>query len=129
MTLANKFRRFLQVFFQPKILYESKDSVDLFVRGLLASRAQTLDRMVTKELTNRLFADKPPNGPGTDLVSLNLQRARDHGVARKLRKTTAGLGQCWPNPGEMYLIFVASIFLYIFFYLTFQLKTCKNMVK
>lgn len=41
---------------------------------------ETLDNMITEEVTNHLFEDKKVPFSGMDLVSLNLQRARDHGV-------------------------------------------------
>lgn len=45
---------------------------------------QQYDRFVTEEVTVHLFTDNPPHGLGTDLVSLNIQRGRDHGIPGRL---------------------------------------------
>ncbi len=71
----------LQMFFRPKNLMDmASDGVDGFTRGLCETKAQTVDRYITKEVTTKLFAMMPPHGLGTDLVSLNIQRGRDHGI-------------------------------------------------
>jgi len=41
---------------------------------------ETLDQFVTHEVTNHLFEKKGVPFSGMDLISLNLQRARDHGI-------------------------------------------------
>ncbi len=57
-----------------------KGGVDGLVRGLCDFPAQTYDHFFTKQITKSLFTEDPPFGPGMDLMSLNLQRGRDHGL-------------------------------------------------
>ncbi|XP_034244219.1 uncharacterized protein LOC117646942 [Thrips palmi] len=56
--------------------------VDEIVRGLVSTPMQTLDQFITTEVTNHLFEHRRPYRPfsGFDLVAINMQRARDHGV-------------------------------------------------
>nr|CAD7573838.1 unnamed protein product [Timema californicum] len=52
---------------------------DQYVLGLINQVAQSMDSLVTQEVTNHLF--QRSNQPwGMDLASINLQRAREHGV-------------------------------------------------
>jgi hypothetical protein len=50
------------------------------LRGLLTTSIETLDNSITQEVTNHLFEDSKKPFSGMDLISLNLQRARDHGI-------------------------------------------------
>ncbi|XP_069705642.1 peroxidase-like isoform X2 [Periplaneta americana] len=52
---------------------------DQYVVGLVNQVAQAMDDGVTQEVTNHLF-QQPSHRYGMDLASLNLQRAREHGV-------------------------------------------------
>lgn len=61
-----------------QVLQDQGASVDSFVRGLLVDRPQSFDRFVTNVLTNRLFEDG--RGNALDLIALNIQRGRDHGI-------------------------------------------------
>ena len=49
-----------------------------YLRGLAAQRAQAIDPLVIDEVRNFLFG--APGAGGFDLVSLNIQRGRDHGL-------------------------------------------------
>ena len=70
-----------QTFFRPKVIYNTHHGgIDAIMRGLCESKAQTMDRFLTKAVTKHLFTDRPPHGLGTDLSSLNIQRGRDHGI-------------------------------------------------
>lgn len=64
-------------FTAPSILTE-ETSIDPILRGLAAQTHQKLDVNVVNPLRNSLFGD--PLSGGLDLVSLNIQRGRDHGV-------------------------------------------------
>ena len=50
------------------------------IRGLLTTSIEALDPAITEEVTNHLFEDSKKPFSGMDLISLNLQRARDHGI-------------------------------------------------
>ncbi len=52
--------------------------IDPILRGLAAQKAQELDTFVVDAVRNFLFG--PPGSGGFDLVSLNIQRGRDHGL-------------------------------------------------
>ncbi|XP_055851679.1 uncharacterized protein LOC129915962 isoform X2 [Episyrphus balteatus] len=54
--------------------------VDEISRGLVATPMETLDQFITGEVTNHLFEDRKIPFSGIDLISLNVQRARDHGI-------------------------------------------------
>lgn len=53
--------------------------VDAILRGASTQLAQELDSQVVDDVRNFLFG--PPGAGGLDLVSLNIQRGRDHGLA------------------------------------------------
>ncbi|XP_026844579.1 uncharacterized protein LOC6588808 [Drosophila persimilis] len=54
--------------------------IDEILRGLVATPMETLDQFITGEVTNHLFEDRKIPFSGIDLVALNIQRARDHGI-------------------------------------------------
>lgn len=62
----------------PFEIYE-ENSIDGFVRGLTTQPVQSMDSSFTPELTQRLFQGNNSNH-GMDLVALNVQRGRDHGL-------------------------------------------------
>nr|XP_045598426.1 chorion peroxidase-like [Procambarus clarkii] len=73
-------------FNNPQHIY-TPGRLDQFLRGLATQPIQQFDNFVTSSLTNRLF--QTPQMPfGMDLVALNTQRGRDHGIApyNKLRE-------------------------------------------
>ncbi len=65
-------------FFQPHRL-TTEGGIDPVLRGLISSHMQEIDPMAVTELTNFLFG--PPGAGGLDLMALDIQRARDHGMA------------------------------------------------
>ncbi|EEC10299.1 peroxinectin, putative [Ixodes scapularis] len=65
-------------FFNPNEIYHP-GNLDRFFRGLITQPAQTYDRFVTQQLTNHLY-EPIGQGFGMDLVALNIQRGRDHGI-------------------------------------------------
>jgi peroxidase len=64
-------------FFNPSVLTET--GIDPILKYLASDRAQELDTHVVDDVRNFLFGQ--PGQGGLDLVSLNLQRGRDHGLA------------------------------------------------
>ena len=70
-----------QVQRRPLPLYDShRGGMDAVVRGLVEQPCQTYDQFFTKQISKSLFTEKPPFGVGMDLISLNIQRGRDHGL-------------------------------------------------
>lgn len=61
-------------FFQPHRVTEA--GIDPILRGFSSQTAQAVDTQVIDDLRNFLFG--PPGAGGMDLVSLNIQRGRDH---------------------------------------------------
>lgn len=65
-------------FFHPVMIYD-ENSYDKLLGGLSVTPSQNFDSYVTKELTHHLF-EPPGLGFGLDLIALNIQRGRDHGL-------------------------------------------------
>ena len=65
-------------FFNPELVYVPGE-LDKFLVGLATQPSQKYDNIVTDEVTNHLFQAKNKSF-GMDLVALNLQRGRDHGL-------------------------------------------------
>ena len=70
--------RLHDIFFAPKDMYRP-NAFDLFLNGFATEPAQSFDRFFSEELTNHLF-QVPGSGFGMDLIALNIQRGRDHGL-------------------------------------------------
>lgn len=66
-------------FFKTDMLLQS-GIIDEIARGLVATPMETLDQFITGEVTNHLFEDRKIPFSGIDLIALNVQRARDHGI-------------------------------------------------
>jgi peroxidase len=69
--------RLRDAFFQPRRLAR-EGGIEPLLRGLANQRAQQIDARVVDDIRNFLFG-RPTRG-GLDLVSLNIQRGRDHGL-------------------------------------------------
>jgi peroxidase len=65
-------------FFRPDTLV-NEGGLDPIFRGLAVHVQQAVDTRVVDDLRNFLFG--PPGAGGMDLLSLNIQRGRDHGIA------------------------------------------------
>ena len=76
-------------FFNAHTMFLEEDSIDPVLRGLAKQKHQAIDSKVVDDLRNFLFG--APGQGGFDLVSLNIQRGRDHGVA-SYNDTRAALG-------------------------------------
>ncbi|XP_057660218.1 uncharacterized protein LOC130896263 [Diorhabda carinulata] len=57
-----------------------ENMVDEITRGLISTPIESMDQFITAEVTNHLFEDRKIPFSGIDLISRNLQRARDHGI-------------------------------------------------
>eukprot|EP00457_Paulinella_chromatophora_P001114 gb/GEZN01001116.1/.p1 GENE.gb/GEZN01001116.1/~~gb/GEZN01001116.1/.p1 ORF type:complete len:597 (-),score=45.00 gb/GEZN01001116.1/:293-2083(-) len=91
----SRFSPIQTTFFQPNLVRHM--GIDGWLRGLTVQEAEEIDTKVVDGLRNSLFeAPGFPSSfsmPGRDLVALNIQRGRDHGigVVQDLRRV-AGLG-------------------------------------
>ncbi|CAG9786115.1 unnamed protein product [Diatraea saccharalis] len=67
-------------FFKPDMFMTHPSMTDELMRGLSSTPMETLDQFITGEVTNHLFEDRRIPFSGVDLIALNIQRGRDHGV-------------------------------------------------
>ena len=65
------------MFFNPSIILDN-GGIEPILRGLIGANMQRIDTHVIDDVRNMLFG--PPGSGGLDLVSLNIQRGRDHGL-------------------------------------------------
>jgi len=63
-------------FFAPSLILA--DGIEPYLLGLCNQQCQELDAKIVDDVRNFLFG--PPGSGGFDLVSLNIQRGRDHGL-------------------------------------------------
>lgn len=75
-TIAEGDLSLADAFFQPDTVREA--GIDPIIRGQAEQVAQALDPMVIDDVRNTLFG--APGSGGLDLVALNIQRGRDHGL-------------------------------------------------
>src|SRR5207248_3443948 len=66
-----------QAFFNPPLLVAN--GIDSVLKYLSSDPSSEVDTLVVNSVRNFLFG--PPGAGGLDLVSLNIQRGRDHGLA------------------------------------------------
>lgn len=66
-----------EAFFNPLVITE-QGGIEPILRGLANQRSQAVDTQVIDDVRNFLFG--APGSVGFDLVSLNIQRGRDHGL-------------------------------------------------
>uniref|UniRef100_A0A8D8QM30 Peroxidasin homolog n=1 Tax=Cacopsylla melanoneura TaxID=428564 RepID=A0A8D8QM30_9HEMI len=80
-SVTHKFiasRRFSEMFQQPYDL-NKPGWLDQYLVGMINQAALPMDDAITSQVTNHLFQE-PTHDYGKDLASINLQRAREHGV-------------------------------------------------
>ena len=77
-------KRLRDIAFKPKAMLSDPVLLDDMVRGLASQTGEAWDNIFTDEIKNHLF-DNTGDG-GLDLVSLNIQRGRDHGLPGKSAK-------------------------------------------
>ena len=65
-------------FFNPDFLKNNPDNVGRMLKGLASQIGQEVDLHLTDGIRNNLFG--PPGAGGLDLGTLDIQRARDHGL-------------------------------------------------
>ncbi|KAK7093679.1 chorion peroxidase-like [Littorina saxatilis] len=71
-----------EIFFKP---FEARENLDTLAQGLVEAadsedRTQEPDRFFVKEVTSHLFENQEGLKRGFDLLTLNMQRGRDHGI-------------------------------------------------
>ncbi|MFT4637016.1 MAG: peroxidase [Verrucomicrobiales bacterium] len=79
---------FKEAFFQPELMNDPL-LVDRVLKGVASKRMQEIDPFVVEDLRNFLFAE--PGQGGLDLIAINLQRGRDHGLP-SFNQARAALG-------------------------------------
>lgn len=62
------------------VVYSNTTFIDNVIRGLITQASQTVDRFVTIPLWLNLFKATKASVFGFDIVALNIQRGRDHGL-------------------------------------------------
>ena len=72
MTLA-------EMFFKPEKFSENKELMNDLTEGLTEQNGEQIDDKFAPDILNHLFESEIGAG-GMDLIALNIQRGRDHGV-------------------------------------------------
>jgi peroxidase len=67
-------------FTNPNLLASDPVQLDLLLKGAATQLSQEVDNLIVDELRNFLFRAPGSGAGGVDLASLNVQRARDHGL-------------------------------------------------
>ena len=70
-----------EIFFDPSQLKSSPEMIDELVKGMSRQQGHKWDNKFADDVTNHLFETEKNRGQGgLDLVALNIQRGRDHGL-------------------------------------------------
>lgn len=77
-SLANKLDT-REMFFKPGSMKSQAALLDDLARGLTSQEGEIWDNNFVKDITDHLFESRAGQG-GLDLVALNIQRGRDHGL-------------------------------------------------
>lgn len=97
-TLSCPVQRLRDWFNDPKILTEP-NNVDNILRGMCTQPMQATDRHVSPDIHNYLF-NYPYDQPSMDLIALDIQRGRDHGLpSYNSCREWAGMkrASCWED--------------------------------
>ena len=68
---------------QTDVIQQLLDVMDNMIRGMVTQEGEDWDNAFTENVVNRLFEPPPQAGKkriSLDLVALNIQRGRDHGL-------------------------------------------------
>ena len=87
--MYHHFIQWLQEFFKPENLYTSRfdymSAIDACLTGFSDDTGDTIDGFVVDTLRENLFLTAPKTA-GLDLVALNIQRGREHGIPSEFRQ-------------------------------------------
>ena len=67
-------------FHNPQLIMNNPDAVEEILRGMMMMPIKMVNKQFSEEVTNHLFEEKRRQFSGLDLVALNIQRGRDHGI-------------------------------------------------
>ena len=96
------FQRIKDIFFQPIKVQNNPGIIDDLVRGLTSQKGQKWDNKFSEDIINHLFEDgrsregldDGKSREGLDLIALNIQRGRDHGLpGYNVYREVVGLGK------------------------------------
>lgn len=72
---------FFQTFRNPTNIYNpSYQGYDFILRGMFTDPSQTVDNFVSCQVSKLLFTENFPTQRSMDLIAMNIQRGRDHGL-------------------------------------------------
>ena len=93
-------QRLKDIFFEPNKVQNNPEIIDDLVRGLTSQKGQRWDNKFSEDIVNHLFESQEEvrrGGDGIgglDLVALNIQRGRDHGLpGYNVYREVVGLGK------------------------------------
>ena len=70
-----------ELFFNPDQIKGQPEMIDQLTEGMTKQSGHKWDKKFVGDITNHLFETKATQGKGgLDLVALNIQRGRDHGL-------------------------------------------------
>ncbi|XP_060859778.1 peroxidase-like isoform X3 [Metopolophium dirhodum] len=71
---------FLKENYNRPLMVGETSEYNMLLRGLFVQPTQKVDMLFTQTITNYLYSIDPNNTFGMDILSLNIQRSRDHGI-------------------------------------------------
>ena len=79
MQLLHTDLRVQDTYFQSHMLYKTH-KVDDIIRGITQQKGKVVEASIVTDLSQKLFVRSRTEAFGLDLVALNVQRGRDHGI-------------------------------------------------